>query len=111
MSPKIKICKESGCENQQTASGFCRLHYLKNWNEIKTEKKIKASRSVDNYVKHILKNNPDTPEKESKKSSEFEVQESGSSYYREDYDSILDDLGNREDIDRLLDNIKVDKDF
>jgi len=114
MSPKVKICKETGCLNQQTATGYCRLHYLKNWKEIKVEQKVKASKSVDNYVKHILKNNPDAPEAgSSKKASGFDIPEevSGSSYYRDDYDSILDDLGNREDVDRLLDNIKVDKDF
>lgn len=113
MSPKVKICKETGCLNQQTATGFCRLHYLKNWKEIKVEQKIKASKSVDNYVKHILKNNPDAPGKKAKQEEGFGIQEEAgaTSYYRDDYDSILDDLGNREDVDRLLDNIKVDKDF
>ena len=112
MSPKIKICKETGCVNQQTATGFCRLHYLKNWKEIKAEQKQKASRTVDNYIKHVLKNNPDGGAKDSEKPSTFGLQEeSAGTYYRDDYDSVLDDLGNREDVDRLLDNIKVDKDF
>ena len=32
---KIRICKDEDCKNAATTAGFCRLHFLKNWKELK----------------------------------------------------------------------------
>ena len=59
MSPKIRLCREAGCSNQQTTKNYCRLHYLKNWRQIKAKDKEKAAKDLNNYVNAILKRNPD----------------------------------------------------
>ena len=57
MSPKIKICKESDCVSEQTAEGYCRLHYLKSWKKIRTDKKKKSLRALNKNVDNIINMN------------------------------------------------------
>lgn len=99
--------------NRQMAKNYCRLHYVKHWKDIQTEKKKKQAKSIDNYVKHILRNNPEFQPAQ-KKGEVFEEAldlHSPSHFFQDDFDHILNDLGNRADLDRLLDAIKVDKNF
>lgn len=113
MSPKIKICKENDCSNAQTTEGFCRMHYLRNWKKIQDEKKKKSAKALDRYIDSIMKRNPDA--KSVAKRSEADPLDfdnsSTPSFTRDDFDDVMEDLGYKEDLDRLLDNIKVDKDF
>lgn len=112
MSPKIKICKENNCMSEQTTDGFCRLHYLKNWKNIKAEKKKKAIKSLNNYVENIIRTNPENYKSKVQNSLFGDPESEGQSYFhRDDIDSVMEDLGYREDLDRLIDGIKVDKDF
>jgi hypothetical protein len=114
MSPKIKICKESNCVSEQTAQGFCRLHYLKNWKKIRTDKKKKSLRSLNNYIENIMKRAPESYVDKIKEDLRGggEAEATFSSHFsKDDFESVLEDLGYREDLDRLLDNIKVDKGF
>ena len=39
---RVKLCKVKGCRNPATTMGHCRMHYLKNWKEIKEKQKKKA---------------------------------------------------------------------
>jgi len=102
--------------SEQTTDGYCRLHYLKNWKKVKVEKKKKAIKTLNNYVENIIRTNPENY-KAKVQNSLFAESPSGNggdthSYFmKDDIDSVMEDLGYREDIDRLLDNIKVDKDF
>jgi hypothetical protein len=115
MSPKIKICKESNCVSEQTAQGFCRLHYLKNWKKIRTDKKKKSLRSLNNYIENIMKRSPENyvdTLKEGLRGGSGDSEVNFSSHFsKDDFETVLEDLGYKEDLDRLLDNIKVDKDF
>lgn len=113
MSPKIKICKENNCMSEQTTDGFCRLHYLKNWKLIKSEKKKKALKTLNNYVENIIRTNPENYKSSVKNSLFAEEGEGGGNTYfqKDDIDSVMEDLGYKEDLDRLIDGIKVDKDF
>lgn len=114
MSPRIKICKENGCQSEQTTDGFCRLHYLKNWKKIRSEKKKKSLRSLNKYIENIMRRNPDNYKNSIKDNlQEQEVGQTGSSsfYSRDDFDDVVEELGFKEDLDRLIDNIKVDKNF
>lgn len=58
-SKKIKICLADNCNNAQTTGGYCRLHYLKNWKDIKEEQQRKAADRLNKYVDGICKKNPD----------------------------------------------------
>ncbi len=113
MSPKIKICKENNCMSEQTTDGFCRLHYLKNWKRIKTDKKKKAIKTLNNYVENIIRTNPENYKSGGAKNSLFgdPAAEKHTYFQRDDIDSVMEDLGYKEDLDRLIDGIKVDKDF
>lgn len=112
MSPKIKICKENNCMSEQTTDGFCRLHYLKNWKQIKSDKKKKALKTLNNYVENIIKTNPENYKSGAKNSLFGEPTAETQTYFqRDDIDSVMEDLGYKEDLDRLIDGIKVDKDF
>lgn len=56
---RIKICKEAGCHNSQTTGGYCRLHYLKHWKQIKAAAGEKAAKKLNRYVDYMAKKNPE----------------------------------------------------
>ncbi|MBI2067363.1 MAG: hypothetical protein HYW02_00115 [Deltaproteobacteria bacterium] len=115
-SRKIKICAESECKNAATVTGYCRLHYLKNWKNIKEEKKKKAVDRLNRYVEGIVKQHPDRyidvirHDLKSRKELDFD---GGGTASPSEVDEILDDLGytDEDGIDKLLTHIKLDRDF
>lgn len=54
-----KRCREPGCEHELLLSGFCRLHYIKNWRKIKRKEAILASGQLNNYVEELVNKYPD----------------------------------------------------
>ncbi|MDL1873371.1 hypothetical protein FBR05_14420 [Deltaproteobacteria bacterium PRO3] len=114
MSPKIKLCKEAGCNNQQTTSGFCRLHYLKNWRKIQTDKKRKAAKNLNKYIESIVRSNPDRAQRALKDNlrdeSTFE-RSMEEVFYGDSLREVMADLGYREDLDTMIGSIKIDEDF
>lgn len=52
-------CREPGCEHEHLLSGFCRLHYIKNWRKIKRKESILASGQLNNYVEELVSKYPD----------------------------------------------------
>jgi hypothetical protein len=52
-------CREPGCEHETLLSGFCRLHYIKNWRKIKRKEAILASGQLNNYVEELVSKYPD----------------------------------------------------
>ena len=114
MSPKIKLCKEEGCSNQQTTAGFCRLHYLKNWKGIRSEKKKKAAKNLNKYIDNIVKSNPDRAVDGLKSNLRDEPvfeKSLDEMFYNDSVRELMADLGYREDLDTLIDTIKVDEDY
>jgi len=114
MSPKIKLCKEPGCNNQQTTAGFCRLHYLKNWKKIRAEKQRKAAKSLNKYIENIVRSNPDRAVDSLKGNLRDEISLEKSMedvFYGDSLREVMEDLGYREDLDMMIDSIKVDEDF
>jgi hypothetical protein len=112
---KIRLCVGRGCHNQATTIGYCRLCYLKNWKKIRTEAKKKAARNLNKYIDNIVKTNKEDRVQGLKAS----IQQSDSSSERslEDmihHDSVrevMNDLGCREDLDIMIDSIRIDEDF
>lgn len=109
--PRIKICKEEGCHNAQTASGYCRLHYLKNWRKIKDEQEEKAAKRLDRYINSVYKRHP------TKYIEVIKEEINNNKIPKGDYDD-MDDLCHmfneptyEEDIERLIQDLKIEKDF
>lgn len=58
-SSRKNRCREPGCEHETLLSGFCRLHYIKNWRKIKRKEAILASGQLNNYVEELVSKYPD----------------------------------------------------
>ncbi len=55
---KTKVCAESRCKAAATSDGYCRLHYLRNWRELKSEQKDKAEKRLNSYIDRLMKKYP-----------------------------------------------------
>ena len=40
------------------SEGYCRLHYLRNWKELKSEAKDKAEKRLNSYIDRLMKKYP-----------------------------------------------------
>ena len=112
---KIKICKEKECHNAQTTDGFCRLHYLRNWKKIQTEKKKKAAKNLNRYVESVLKRHPDRYVEEIKKdirSKDFgkRVGEEFGPDAEEPF-ILFDPTTSDEEIENIINQLKIEKGF
>ncbi len=56
---KIHICKEHNCHNAVTSSGYCRLHFLKNWKRLKREEQLRSMKKLNRYIEHMMKRHPE----------------------------------------------------
>ncbi len=56
---RIKICREEGCQDAATTGGYCRLHYLRRWKEIRASKKRTAAKKLNRYIERVCRENPD----------------------------------------------------
>jgi len=114
---KIKICIEPGCKNAQTTKDYCRLHYLRNWKKIKEANQKKAVDRLNKYVEGICKKYPDryveVIRREMKTGTGDYQKATDEAFEEANSDDIMswgcfqDDDG----IDKLLSQIKIDKDF
>lgn len=113
---KLRICAEAGCRNLQTTKGYCRLHYLKNWRQVKTERQRKAAERLNRYVEGICKKYPDRYmeiiRKDLRHDREF-APPVDEAFSPDEVDGILHDLGypDDNDLDRLISHLKIDKGF
>ncbi|MDO8462536.1 MAG: hypothetical protein Q7S98_06765 [Deltaproteobacteria bacterium] len=109
---KIRICTESKCQNAQTTQGYCRLHYLKNWKQLKEAAKKKAADKLNRYVEGICKKSPENYmgdiKKDLKSEKSFDRAADGGGF-SEEIEQVLEDMGYQDDttLDKLISNIKV----
>ena len=54
-----KMCRETGCENQATTKGYCRLDYIKNWKKIKRKEMILKEGKLNQYIEELVSKYPD----------------------------------------------------
>jgi hypothetical protein len=47
-------CLEKNCDNLSTTGGYCRVHYIKNWDEIKNREKIIKQGKLNEVIKDVL---------------------------------------------------------
>ncbi|MBI2982179.1 MAG: hypothetical protein HYY44_07820 [Deltaproteobacteria bacterium] len=115
MAAQIKICTETGCRNVQTTRGYCRLHYLKNWKNLKQEAEKKASERLNRYVEGIVKKYPDRYmemiRKDLRGKKEFEPFLDDPT--EEDVEGILEDIGaiDDESLEKMISQLRINKDF
>ncbi len=112
---KIKLCREDGCPNSQPTAGFCRLHYLRNWKLIKTEQQRKSAERLNKYVERMTREHPSRAVEEIKKdlrTRSFEREADGPlSEESDEVTAIFSDAESREEIEQLLRDLKVEKEF
>ena len=103
-------CREVACESLATTSGYCRLHYIKNWKKIKRKELILKEGKLNQYIEELVAKYPDkyieaikmdlsTNKEFSKVITDLELDESV-----EDFDA------EGESIDNLIDSIKREVD-
>jgi hypothetical protein len=109
----VKLCKQKGCVNAATTTGYCRFHYLKNWKKIKQQQKKKAIKNLNKYIDHIMHKNPngymDTIREDLKNVDQFS-RKADNFFSEDDYHDIMDELSH-DDVDRVVDAIKIDDSF
>lgn len=107
----IKLCKEESCQDEQTTIGYCRLHYLKNWKKIREKQKKKAIVNLNKYVEHIMKKNPDSYvdaiKQELRDSGRFQ-RKADEFFATEEFRDVMDEVDMDEEVDRIIDCLKVD---
>jgi hypothetical protein len=54
-----RMCRETGCENQATTKGYCRLDYIKNWKKIKRKEMILKEGKLNQYIEELVSKYPD----------------------------------------------------
>lgn len=112
---RIRICKDPDCKNAETTEGYCRLHYLKNWKQIKEETRKKAAKRLNRYIEHVVKHHPDRYLEIIKKeirSPSFDRQiEEKFGYDDGDSTTIFDEPTYEEEIEKLIKELKVEKGF
>lgn len=110
---RIKICKQKGCSSASTTHGYCRVHYLKNWQVIKEQQKKKAIKTLNRYIDHIMQKNPngymDTLREDLRNTDQF-AKKAESMMSDDDFHDIMDEVSN-DDLDRIIGSIKIDDSF
>lgn len=112
---KITLCGGRGCKNQATTLGYCRLCYLKNWKKIRSESKKKAAKNLNKYIDSIMRSNKEDRVqglKDSIKQEDSTTERSLEDMIHHDsVREVMNDLGYREDLDIMIDSIRIDEDF
>jgi hypothetical protein len=115
---RIKICKEDRCKNAATTRGFCRLHYLHHWKDLKSQERQKATKRLNSYIEGICRDNPKGHMDQIKDDLSGEGTNSNprnldDNYASGEVEGILEDLGYNDDnkVDRLISRIKIDDSF
>ena len=99
-------------------NGFCRLHYLKNWKKIKENEKKQAAKRLNAYIENLCENDPtSTPEQIGAKALAGMQDGSVDEFIRENFsdmqDALLpfDDMVYDEDVEKLIDGLKIEKGY
>ena len=51
-------CLERGCDNPPTTMGYCRLHYIKRWSDIKKKIKILSEGKLQTFIEELVTKYP-----------------------------------------------------
>ena len=107
---KLKLCKVKGCRNPATTMGHCRIHYLKNWKQIKEKQKKKAIENLNKYIDHIMRKNPDgyvEAIREDLRNSDQLNRKIDNFFFDDEFHDVMDEIG-ADDVERIVSSLKVD---
>jgi len=110
----IKICKEMDCQNAATSKGYCRLHYLRNWRQLRELHKQSAARRLNRYIEHVCKENPqDYLEKIREDLQRPDFHDYVDEHFggEEGTTVPLEDQMDDEEIERLIRKLKIEEGF
>lgn len=110
---RIRLCKEDACRNPATTMGYCRIHYLKNWKLIKDKEKKKAIQNLNKYIDHIMKKNPDgyvDAIREDLRNYDQFNKKVDNYFYDDEFSDVVEDMG-KEDVQRIINTLKVDDNY
>lgn len=110
---RVKLCKVKGCRNTSTTMGYCRIHYLKNWKQIKEKQKKKAVDSLNKYIEHIMRKNPDgylEAIREDLKNRDQFNRKVDNYFSSDDVSDVFDEMG-FDDMNRLIGSLKIDDSY
>ena len=96
----------------QTTTGYCRLHYLKHWKHLKKEIEERAAKRLNRYIEAICEKHP-------KKYLEVIKEDLSDAFKKsEGYTGEMDEIYHlfsestyEEDIERLIQDLKIEKNF
>ncbi len=104
---RVRVCKQENCTNPQTTQGFCRLHYLLNWKTLREEKEKRAQKNLDRYVERMAGTKKPASGEEAEEAAEG-TQKSEEAVFEEDFGEFVDVLSREENLDKILNGIKVE---
>lgn len=52
-------CREVACDSAIVGAGYCRLHYIKNWKQLKAKEQILAEGTLDRFIKELIAKFPE----------------------------------------------------
>lgn len=101
---RVRMCKAEDCQSPQTTQGYCRLHYLANWKALREEKLKRAQKNLDRYVERMAgAKKPAADEEESEGGGKGD-----DAVFEEDFGEFVDVLSREENLDKILNGIKVE---
>ncbi len=111
---RIRICKEKGCNDAATTSGFCRFHYLKQWKQIKDAEKSAGAKRLNRYIERVLKENPndylDVIKRDLGK-PDFEDSVVRALDFGEGASAQVEESDDENEIDRIIRKLKIEEGF
>jgi hypothetical protein len=108
---QIVICKQSGCHDISTTTGFCRFHYLASWRKLKTKEARKKGIELESYLEELTRRFPEEflqklkleveemSEKESMGEGEEGIERAG---------GLFDQMEDDEDLETIIQGLKVE---
>lgn len=111
---RIKLCREKGCSDAATTGGYCRLHYLRRWKQIKDSQRASAAKKLNRYIERICKQNPDDyleVIKRDLKKPDFEESVVHSLDFSEGAASSTSEEEDEAEIERIIKKLKVEEGF
>lgn len=107
----IKICKMRDCKNAATTRGYCRLHYLRHWKDIREKEHQKAADKLNRYVEYMSKNYGEDYLDAIKEDLQSDNLDNRMSEVFENENLPFDEPTYEEEIEKLINELKVEKGF
>lgn len=107
---KQKFCLHESCKNTVATKGFCRLHYISHWKEIKAGEKAKSEKRLNAYVDRMARRYPKDYMERIKENLEDPEKFQASMDELGPEDKEVETENENEFLEKFLRDIKIDSD-